>query len=127
MNKEQAARFSGYIRRMTHCGRRVVCNHLKLMTEQAPRLGSGIGGLTGDPHRWGRFVGGIGLEGHEQPFIDMGDETELRPGMVLSVEPGLYVPGFAGFRHSDTVVITETGCDSLTFYPRDLDSLIVPG
>ena len=69
---------------------------------------------------------GIGIEGHEQPFIDMGDPTELKPGMVLSVEPGLYVPGFAGFRHSDTVVITETGCESLTFYPRDLDSLIVP-
>jgi Xaa-Pro aminopeptidase len=69
---------------------------------------------------------GIGLEGHEQPFIDMGDETELRPGMVLSVEPGLYVPGFAGFRHSDTVVITDKGCDALTFYPRDLDNLIVP-
>ena len=69
---------------------------------------------------------GIGLEGHEQPFIDMGDDTELKPGMVLSVEPGLYVPGFAGFRHSDTIVITESGCDSLTFYPRDLDSLVVP-
>ncbi len=69
---------------------------------------------------------GIGLEGHEQPFIDMGDDTELLPGMVLSVEPGLYVPGFAGFRHSDTVAITERGCDCLTFYPRDLDSLIVP-
>ncbi|MDQ6906800.1 MAG: Xaa-Pro peptidase family protein [Chloroflexota bacterium] len=69
---------------------------------------------------------GIGLEGHEQPFVDMGDETELKPGMVLSVEPGLYVPGFAGFRHSDTIVITENGCDALTFYPRDLDSLIVP-
>jgi Xaa-Pro dipeptidase len=69
---------------------------------------------------------GIGLEGHEQPFIDMGDETELRPGMVLSVEPGLYVPGFAGFRHSDTIVITDKGCDALTFYPRDLDNLIIP-
>jgi Xaa-Pro aminopeptidase len=69
---------------------------------------------------------GIGLEGHEQPFIDLGDDTLLEPGMVLSVEPGLYVPGVAGFRHSETVVITEDGCELLTFYPRDLDSLIVP-
>jgi Xaa-Pro aminopeptidase len=69
---------------------------------------------------------GIGLEGHEQPFIDLGDDTLLEPGMVLSVEPGLYVPGVAGFRHSETIVITEDGCELLTFYPRELDSLIVP-
>lgn len=68
---------------------------------------------------------GIGLEGHEQPFIDLGDETLIEPGMVFSVEPGLYVPGLAGFRHSDTVVITNDGCELVTFYPRDLDSLIV--
>jgi Xaa-Pro dipeptidase len=69
---------------------------------------------------------GIGLEGHEQPFCDLGDETEVQPGMVFSVEPGLYVPGVAGFRPSDTIVITEDGCEIVTFYPRDLDSLIVP-
>jgi Xaa-Pro aminopeptidase len=69
---------------------------------------------------------GLGLEGHEQPFIDLDDHTPLEPGMVLSVEPGLYVPGLAGFRHSDTVIITETGCELATYYPRDLESLIVP-
>jgi Xaa-Pro aminopeptidase len=69
---------------------------------------------------------GIGLEGHEQPFCDLGDETEVKPGMIFSVEPGIYVTGVAGFRHSDTIVITSDGCELLTFYPRDLDSLIVP-
>lgn len=69
---------------------------------------------------------GIGVEGHEQPFCDLGDDTMIEPGMIFSVEPGLYVPGVAGFRHSDTIVITEDGCELLTFYPRDLDSLIVP-
>ena len=68
---------------------------------------------------------GIGLEGHESPFIDKGDETVIEAGMVFSVEPGLYVPGLAGFRHSDTVVVTETGVTRLTFYPRDLESMTI--
>ena len=66
---------------------------------------------------------GIGLEGHEAPFIDKGDETVLAENMVFSIEPGLYIPGLAGFRHSDTVVITATGCERLTYYPRDLESM----
>lgn len=45
---------------------------------------------------------GIGLRYHEGPFLDSGDHTVLRPGMVLTVEPGLYVAGLGGFRHSDT-------------------------
>lgn len=68
---------------------------------------------------------GIGLEGHESPFIDKGDETVIEAGMVFSVEPGLYVPGLAGFRHSDTVVVTETGVTRLTVYPRDLESMTI--
>jgi Xaa-Pro dipeptidase len=67
----------------------------------------------------------IGLEGHEAPFIDKGDETVIEPNMVFTVEPGLYVPGFAGFRHSDTVVIRDDGVKRLTYYPRDLESLVV--
>lgn len=68
---------------------------------------------------------GIGLEGHESPFIDQGDETVVEENMVFSVEPGLYVPGLAGFRHSDTVVVTATGVKRLTFYPRDLESMTI--
>ena len=46
--------------------------------------------------------------------------------MVLTVEPGLYVSGLGGFRHSDTVVITESGMELITYYPRDLESLTIP-
>ncbi|MBO0701801.1 MAG: aminopeptidase P family protein, partial [Candidatus Dormibacteraeota bacterium] len=74
---------------------------------------------------WRHHVGhGLGMEVHEAPFLDVGDERVLEPGMVLSVEPGLYVPGLGGFRHSDTVAVTEQGCELFTRYPRDLDSLI---
>lgn len=68
----------------------------------------------------------IGLRYHEGPFLDSGDDTELKPGMVFTVEPGLYVPRIGGFRHSDTVVITEDGIEMLTYYPRDLESLTLP-
>ncbi len=63
---------------------------------------------------------------HEAPFLDTGDDRTIEVGMVFTVEPGIYVPGFAGFRHSDTVVVTETGIEFLTYYPRDLASLTIP-
>ena len=66
----------------------------------------------------------IGLLGHEAPFFDLGDETIMEPGMVFTVEPGIYVRGLGGFRHSDTVLVTEKGMEMLTYYPRDLASLI---
>ena len=50
-------------------------------------------------HRTGH---GIGLEGHESPWIAEGDKTVLRTGMTFSCEPGIYDPNFGGFRHSDT-------------------------
>lgn len=67
----------------------------------------------------------LGLEGHERPFLDVGDKTELKPGMVFSCEPGLYEIGFGGFRHSDTFVVTEDGKEVLTKYPRELSELII--
>jgi Xaa-Pro dipeptidase len=70
---------------------------------------------------------GLGLEGHEAPFIDLGDPTIVELGMVFTIEPGVYLPGFGSFRHSDTVVVRENGVERLTQYPRDLDSLVVAG
>jgi Xaa-Pro dipeptidase len=67
----------------------------------------------------------IGLEGHEAPFLDRGDEAVLEEGMVFTVEPGVYVKGLGGFRHSDTVVITDSGCRVMTDYPRDLKDLVI--
>lgn len=67
----------------------------------------------------------LGMEIHEAPFLDRGDQTILKPGMVFSVEPGLYVPGVGGFRHSDTVLVTEDGGEVLTYYPRTLDKLTI--
>jgi Xaa-Pro dipeptidase len=67
----------------------------------------------------------LGLEAHEAPFLDIGDETVLLPGMVLSVEPGIYFLGLGGFRHSDTVVITEHGAEWLTNYPKETEDLII--
>jgi len=67
----------------------------------------------------------IGLEGHEAPFLDRGDDAVLEPGMVFTVEPGVYFKDLGGFRHSDTVVITEDGRRVMTDYPRELKDLIV--
>ena len=77
---------------------------------------------------WRQHTGhGIGLRNHEAPFLDVGDRTTLEPGMVFTVEPGLYDPAVGGFRHSDTVVVTEDGVELLTEYPVDLESLTLDG
>lgn len=75
-------------------------------------------------HRQGH---GIGLQNHEPPWVDDGDRTVLAPGMLLSSEPGVYVPGHAGYRISDTVLVQEAGPRRLTGYPRDLESNIIEG
>jgi Xaa-Pro aminopeptidase len=76
---------------------------------------------------WKHHTGhAIGLRYHEGPFLDIGDHTEIEPGMVFTVEPGLYAPDLGGFRHSDTVAITRDGIEMLTDYPRDLKSLTLP-
>lgn len=73
-------------------------------------------------HRTGH---GKGLEEHEAPWIDAGDQTVLEPGMVLSSEPGIYIEGFSGFRHSDTVVVTEDEPLILTQFPKSIEHLII--
>lgn len=75
---------------------------------------------------WKHHTGhAIGIRYHESPFLDIGDNTIIQPGMVFTVEPGLYAPTLGGFRHSDTVLVTEDGVEILTYYPRDLNSLTI--
>jgi Xaa-Pro dipeptidase len=76
---------------------------------------------------WRHHTGhAIGIRYHEGPFLDSGDHTEIRPGMVFTVEPGLYSPEQGGFRHSDTVLVTNESVELMTYYPRDLESLVIP-
>lgn len=74
-------------------------------------------------HRTGH---GIGVTAHEAPFLADGYEREIEPGMVLTIEPGVYLPGVGGFRHSDTVMTTREGNVVLTDGPETLDELTLP-
>lgn len=73
-------------------------------------------------HRHGH---GIGIAQHEAPWVEDGDQTILEPGMILSSEPGIYVPGHAGYRISDSVLVTENGPERLTAYPRSLEQNVI--
>jgi Xaa-Pro dipeptidase len=79
----------------------------------------------------------IGMGGHEPPYIDRGWTTHceerdgreegdavMEPGHIYTIEPGIYTDE-AGYRHSDTVVVTEDGTEQLTYFPRDLESNVI--
>ncbi len=70
-------------------------------------FGSGYRVFT---HRLGH---GIGLDGHEEPYLVEGNTLAMRPGMTFSNEPGIYLPGELGVRHEDIMVITEEGAEFL--------------
>jgi Xaa-Pro dipeptidase len=69
-------------------------------------------------HRTGH---GLGIGGHEMiPQIASGVEDLLEPGMAYTIEPGIYIPNLGGVRIEDNIVVTETGVDVLTSFPRQL-------
>jgi Xaa-Pro dipeptidase len=74
--------------------------------------------LPGLPHRTGH---GIGMDGHESPYLVHGDDTPLEPGMCFSDEPGLYVPGEFGIRLEDCWFMSETGPQGFTPFARSID------
>src|SRR6218665_23542 len=81
---------------------------------------AGLGGFL--RHRQGH---GIGLGMHEPPWLEDGDVTPLEVGMIVSNEPGIYIPGHAGYRISDSMLVTEDGARPLTSFPRDLASCTI--
>jgi Xaa-Pro dipeptidase len=71
-------------------------------------------------HRVGH---GLGLEGHEDPSMHGRNNLRLEAGMTFTIEPGIYLPGQGGVRIEDNVVITRDGCESLSTYPRELQTI----
>jgi Xaa-Pro dipeptidase len=73
-------------------------------------------------HRTGH---GLGITGHEAPFLAEGYERKLETNMLISVEPGIYIPGLGGFRHSDTVLVTDDEYLKLSKAPESLEELTI--
>jgi len=66
---------------------------------------------------------GVGLEIHENPFFRRHNEVKLKAGMVVTIEPGIYLPDWGGIRIEDDILITNDGPEVLTRVPRSLDSV----
>ncbi|MHA1320188.1 MAG: M24 family metallopeptidase [Promethearchaeota archaeon] len=73
-------------------------------------------------HRTGH---GLGITGHEAPYLAEGYDRPLEPDMLISVELGIYIPGLGGFRHSDSVLITNDGYIKLTKAPEKLEEVLI--
>jgi Xaa-Pro dipeptidase len=72
-------------------------------------------------HRTGH---GIGLDAHETPYISIGNNQVLTPGMTFTIEPGIYLLGRGGVRVEDDVLVTADGGQSLSTYPRGLENIL---
>ena len=110
--------------------------HLYDVVFQAQQLGVsmlGIGVATQDidtavrnyiqEHGYGQYFihglgHGVGLQGHEIPFLNQHQNTVLQQGMIVTIEPGVYIPNVGGVRIEDTLLITDSGAESLTHLPR---------
>jgi Xaa-Pro aminopeptidase len=94
--------------------------------EQVDRVARKIISRAGFGRAFGHGLGhGTGLEIHEAPRLAVGQKTKLRPGMIVTVEPGIYLPGWGGVRIEDDVLVTRTGHEVLTDVPKQLDECVL--
>ncbi|HUW58687.1 MAG TPA: Xaa-Pro peptidase family protein [Planctomycetota bacterium] len=76
--------------------------------------------------RFGHSLGhGVGLEVHESPVVRERNEEPVQPGMVFTIEPGIYIPGWGGVRIEDMVLVTDDGVRVLSDCEKDLDGIVV--
>lgn len=68
---------------------------------------------------------GVGLDIHEEPRFSPRDKTILEPGMVITVEPGIYLQGWGGLRIEDMIVVTAKGCEVLTKSPKNIQDMTI--
>lgn len=94
--------------------------------KDADKLARDIIARAGYAGNFGHGLGhGVGLDIHEGPRFSTRDDTVLEPGMVVTVEPGIYIPGWGGVRIEDIIVITSQGCEVLTKAPKSIDDMLL--
>jgi Xaa-Pro aminopeptidase len=92
-----------------------------MSSKEADSLGRNVIEKYGYGEYFGHGLGhGFGMEIHENPFLSQQKETPLLPGMVVTVEPGIYIPGFGGVRIEDDILITDSGIRVLTRSDKSL-------
>jgi len=88
---------------------------------EADAIARGVLEKAGYGKAFGHGLGhGIGLEVHESPSLSSTSKTILEPGHIVTIEPGVYLPGSLGVRIEDVALITEKGCEILSTAPREL-------
>lgn len=93
------------------------------MVSEIDRVAREVVAKSGMAKRFNHGLGhGIGLDIHEAPRLGKNHDAPLQAGMVVTVEPGVYYPGWGGVRIEDDILITDDGCEILSSLPRDLES-----
>jgi Xaa-Pro aminopeptidase len=95
-------------------------------TAEVDLAGRRVIAAAGFARRFNHGIGhGFGLEIHEAPRMTRKNTAQLRPGMVVTVEPGIYLPGWGGIRIEDDVLVTRNGHEVLTSLPKQLEEMVV--